>query len=251
MLLNLGGGMVMDLGTVVAALFQRGLRFVQVPTNLMAAADAAIGGHGNLDAGSVKNVLGVLHHPAAVVVDTAILSKLPEGQIRSGLVEIVKLAAMRDAEFFGWLQENLAAVLDRAPAALRTCVKNAVRLKADIVATGESNDARLFTQFGHTVGHALEALTRGALSHAEAVSIGMVAEMTAAGTPDAARIMALLDELQMPRSIPLEIHNQQLWDVMQRDRKAQDGQVRVAVPKRIGEGELRTITFEDFARARQ
>jgi len=248
-LICVGGGVAMDLGTFVAGVYAGGMRSILIPTNFMAMADAAFGGRGYVDIGNMKNLVCVRHYPSAVIIDMTILSQLPSPLLRAGLVEVVKIAAIADAEFFGWLCEHMDALQQGEMKIIETCITNAIRIKTELMAD-ESSDRRLFSTFGHTVGHALEALTQCKISHAEAVSIGMLVEMRMANAESTEQIAACLQRLNMPKLIPLEFHNQALWDIMQRDRKARNGQVRIAVPKKIGAGELRAVTFEDLARAR-
>lgn len=251
LLICVGGGMLTDLGGFLAAVFMRGIAHMQVPTTLMGMADAAIGGDAVINVGRLKNVLGTVWHPRAVVVDTDILGGLQAQPFNRGMIEVVKTAAMLDREFFGWLEENIFRVLDREESAIETCLGNAVRLKIDTAGKDEHGiNHRLLLHFGHTVGHAVEALSQFTVSHGEAVSIGMVSEMEMMGTKDRDRILKLMETLDLPMSIPLEMDGNALWEIMLNDRKVVDGNVRISAPKQIGGGEVAVITKEQFLHSR-
>lgn len=251
LLINVGGGMLTDLGGFVASVFMRGMRYIHVPTSLLGMADAAIGGKTGIDLGSMVNIIGTFSHPEAVIIDIDVLSSLPDTQLSEGLVEVVKMAAMVDHEFFGWLEENIDKVLDRDEQAINVCIQNAVRMKVEVVQKDEKDVGhRLWLNFGHTVGHAVEALSHFSISHGKAVSIGMVCEMNIANTEGYERVLKLLEQLDMPTSIPLEFRSAAMWDVMQNDKKTIGENVRIAVPKKIGTGDIQSITFDNFATAR-
>ncbi len=241
-LVNVGGGMLTDLGGFVAAVFMRGIRYVHVPTSLLCMVDAAVGGKTGVDLEETKNIIGAIHHPLAVVCDVDLLKTLPDTPLREGLVETIKMAAMLDAEEFARLEGDLDAILQRDPAALVRCVAEAVRMKAEVVGGDEREDGRrMFLNFGHTVGHAVEAMSRFAIPHGQAVSIGMRAEMRLAGFADAERVNALMRRMGMPLAIPTEMDRGALWELMTRDKKNVGGAVRMAVPTSLGTGEIRTI----------
>lgn len=247
LLMNIGGGMITDLGGFIASIFMRGIPFIHVPTSMLGMIDAAIGGKTGVNAAGAKNILGTVNFPQAVVVDTDFLKDLPNELLCEGLVEVVKVAAMRDKKFFVWLEKNLAGVMKKEEETLIRCVTSAIALKAKTVEEDDSDTlVRLYLNFGHTVAHAVEALSHYSLSHGKAVSIGMVAEMTMAGFSDRDRVQALLQQLDMPMTIPSEFKKEDLWNLMKSDKKNSQGEVRIAVPKKIGEGEIRSIKKEDF-----
>ncbi|MBP9773997.1 MAG: 3-dehydroquinate synthase [Candidatus Peribacteraceae bacterium] len=247
MLMNIGGGMITDLGGFIASIFMRGIPFIHVPTSMLGMIDAAIGGKTGVNAAGTKNILGTVNFPKAVIVDTDFLRDLPVGLLAEGLVEVVKVAAMRDKNFFVWLEKNLAGVMKKEEETLIHCVTSAIALKAKTVEEDDSDTlVRLYLNFGHTVAHAVEALSHYSLSHGKAVSIGMVAEMTMAGFSDRDRVQALLQQLDMPMTIPSEFKKDDVWNLMKNDKKNTKGDVRIAVPKNLGSGEIRSITKEDF-----
>lgn len=251
LLVCIGGGMLTDLGGFVASIYMRGIRVVHVPTSLLSMVDAAAGGKTAVDLGNAKNLIGTIHQPAAVVVDINLLQTLPDPQLREGLVEVIKMAAILDARSFAWLEQNLKRALDRDDAAMEECIADAVRMKADVVGEDAHDDGkRLHLNFGHTVGHAVEALSQFAISHGRAVSIGMAREMAMQKTTDRERVLALLRMMDMPLAIPAEYDADALWRLMESDKKSLRGDVRIAVPTAIGAGTVRSISREEFRAAR-
>jgi 3-dehydroquinate synthase len=249
-LICVGGGMITDLGGFIAGVYMRGIRHIQVPTTMMAMADAAIGGKNSVNLGSIKSIIGAYTHPEGVVVDVNILAGLPDEHLRCGLVEVVKMATVWDKEFFGWLEENLSRVINREDEAVRVCIENAVRMKSEVVAKGDEN-IRMFFHFGHTVGLAVEALSLFSLPHGKAVSIGMVTEMEIAQVNERERVVKLLEILDVPTTIPVRTNPEKIWEVMLNDKKVKGDDVRIAVPKKLGQAELRTVTKKEFLEACQ
>ena len=242
LLIAIGGGMVTDLGGFVASVFMRGITFILVPTTLLAMVDAAIGGKTAINVANRKNMAGTIAQPISVLVDTAVLAKLPQQQFREGLVEIVKIAAMTDAGFFRWLEDNMDAILKRDQKRTVDCIVRAIQWKVAVVQNDERDEsARLLLNFGHTVGHAVEALSNYKLSHGAAVSIGIAAEMKIAKLSFTPRVTTLLGKLDMPLVLPAEIKPSQLWNTMLSDKKNEGANVRIAIPKTLGLGAVRVI----------
>lgn len=242
-----GGGMLTDLAGFVASVFMRGVPCVLVPTTLLGMVDAAIGGKTAVNAGDRKNMIGTVTHPYAVVIDTSLLQSLPDPQIREGLSEMVKIAAIADAPYFTWLEEHADQFLKRDAVVLSEGVVRAVSAKKAIVERDEHDrDVRLLLNFGHTVGHAVEAKSGYTIPHGSAVSIGMVIEMALAGVKDAPRIKALLEQIGLPVSLPKDMALPELWIAMQSDKKNEGGEVKIAVPSRLGEGAVQTVLEEKF-----
>jgi 3-dehydroquinate synthase len=248
-LINVGGGMLTDLGGFLASIYMRGIRYINIPTTMLGMVDAGVGGKTGIDLGSVKNILGTIAHPSAIVIDPQFLATLPEPALAEGLVEAVKMAAILDEKTFAWYEAHLPDVLKRDPHALQEAIMTAVQLKADTVMQDERDDGkRLFLNFGHTIGHAVEAWSEFTIPHGQAVSIGMVAEMALAKTNGADRITRLLEAMNMPTTMPADAPSNILWKLMQSDKKNAAGQVRMAVPVSIGKGEMHPIREEDFRR---
>lgn len=242
-----GGGMLTDLGGFVASVFMRGIHCVLVPTTLLGMADAAIGGKTAVNAAGRKNMIGTITHPRMVIADTGLLQGLPEPQLCEGLVEIIKIAAITDRPFFEWLEENIAGILKRDKNMIDDCVVRSIEAKVKIVeADTHDRDVRLLLNFGHTVGHAIEALSNYTMSHGNAVSIGMVAEMKLTGMKEADRVIALLKAVKAPIDVPKGSDAKKLWETMQNDKKNERGAVRMAVPVHLGEGAVHELTEKKF-----
>ena len=175
-LVALGGGVVGDLTGFAAAIYQRGMPFVQVPTTLLAQVDSSVGGKTGINHALGKNMIGAFYQPRAVVIDTNCLGTLPDRELSAGMAEVIKYGAIRDLGFFSWLEANMDALLARDAEALRHAVHESCRIKADIVVADEREQGeRALLNFGHTFGHAIETATGyGTWLHGEAVAAGMV-----------------------------------------------------------------------------
>ena len=181
-LIAFGGGVVGDVAGFVAAIYMRGVRYVQVPTTLLAQVDSALGGKTGVNLAAGKNLVGSFHHPLAVIADIDLLRTLPERELRAGLQESVKAGVIRDAALFGYLEKNAARVLSGDGAALARVVTASVRVKAAVVKADEREDGlRMILNYGHTVAHAIEVgAGYGKLLHGEAVAWGMIAAVLVA-----------------------------------------------------------------------
>ena len=241
--LAFGGGSVGDLAGFAAGCFLRGLEFVQVPTTLLAQVDAAIGGKTGVDLPGGKNTVGLFHHPAMTVCDTAFLPTLSRGELRSGLVEVIKMAALLDPELFVRVEESLDPLLAGDPAALGPVVAGAAAAKIGVVQRDpdEQGERRLLN-FGHTLGHAIEtSCSYAGLRHGEAVAYGLLFALRLAERrgvdPDlAGRLRALLARLELPPLPPLDPAG--LISHMARDKKAREGGLVWVLPVRWGEGTM-------------
>lgn len=238
----LGGGVTGDLAGFVAATYMRGIPVVQVPTSLLAMVDSSVGGKTGLDTDAGKNLIGAFHHPRLVLVDPDLLDTLPRPQLAAGLAEVVKVAAVRDESFFGWLEARAAALLRGEPGALEEAIFRAVGHKSAVVGTDPmERDVRALLNFGHTVGHALELLGGYAVLHGEAVAAGMRAEarlgelMGVTGPGTARRIEALLDACGLDRRLEEEPRPERVWEAMSRDKKGREAAVRCVLLLRVGE----------------
>lgn len=251
LLIAVGGGMLTDIGGFVASIYMRGIDCVLVPTTFLAMVDAAIGGKTAVDLHTVKNILGTFAHPRAVICDIDALATLPDAALCEGLVEVIKMAAMLDEAAFLWIEKNINAIVGRDAATLITCIEHAVRMKATIVEEDEEekSNKRMLLNFGHTVGHAIEALSNFQLSHGKAVSIGMAVEMAIAQTDAAKRVLSLLEKIRMPTVFPRTHGKEEVWNAMQSDKKASGGILRIAVPVSIGHGSVQSLTKEKFFQA--
>jgi 3-dehydroquinate synthase len=241
--LAFGGGSVGDLGGFAAGCFLRGIEFVQIPTTLLAQVDASIGGKTGVDLPGGKNTVGLFHHPAFVVADTAVLATLPRDEVRSGLVEVVKMAALLDTDLFTRVEASLDALLAGDPEALGPVVAAAAAAKIGVVERDptEQGDRRLLN-FGHTLGHAIESsLGYGGLRHGEAVGYGILFALRLAvrrglDPAVAERLRALLARFGLPQLPHLDADS--LVDHMARDKKAREGGLVWVLPAALGEGRM-------------
>jgi len=171
-----GGGVIGDLAGFAASILRRGVRFVQIPTSLLAQVDSSVGGKTGINTGQGKNLIGTFHQPSLVLADTQVLSTLPDRELRAGYAEVAKYGLLGDAAFFEWLENNAGSLLARDETALITAIETSVRAKARVVIEDErETGVRALLNLGHTFGHALEAFTGYSqrLLHGEAVAIGM------------------------------------------------------------------------------
>jgi len=237
-----GGGIVNDVGGFLAAIFMRGVPVIQVPTTLLAQVDAAVGGKTGVNLVSGKNLLGSFHQPLAVLIDPALLGTLPEREYRSGLYEIIKCGIIRDAKLFRLFDECAPAVLAQEPDAVDHIISEAVRIKAEVVSADEKEgDLRRILNFGHTVGHALEAETQyRRFLHGEAVAFGMrAATALAERTCDLAAAEREAIERVIQRYGPIPsldgIQASRLASRLSADKKTVQGKVHFVLPTRIGD----------------
>jgi len=245
-LINLGGGVVGDLGGFAAATYRRGIPFVQVPTTLLAQVDSSVGGKTGVNHPLGKNLIGAFHQPSAVVADLATLSTLPDRQVRSGLVEVVKYGLIRDEEFFAFLESRLAAVLSLEREPLGHAVRRSCAIKAEIVGLDEreKQGIRTLLNLGHTFGHALEAATGyGRLAHGEAVAAGILcsAELSVSlgllAEGERERIVNLLERMGL--TSPLRgVDAERVLDAMKRDKKFIHGRNRFVLLEKVGKARV-------------
>jgi 3-dehydroquinate synthase len=243
-ILALGGGVVGDVGGFLASIYMRGTDVVQVPTTLLAQVDASIGGKTGVDLSEGKNLLGTFHQPRAVLIDPAVLASLPDREFRAGLYEALKCGIIRRPAIFHFVEQNHEQLLQKDAATLEWLIAEAVRVKAEVVAADErEGDLRRILNFGHTVGHALEAETGyKQFLHGEAVAWGMVAaSMIAAAMQrtdsETARkiISAVLALAPLPR---VEVRGKKIARRLSTDKKTLDGVVHFILPVEIGRVEI-------------
>jgi 3-dehydroquinate synthase len=241
-----GGGVIGDLAGFVAATYARGLTFVQVPTTLLAQVDSSVGGKVGVNLPTAKNMVGAFWQPSLVLIDTQVLKTLAEREYRAGLGEVVKYGVILDSEFFEYLEQNVEGLLARDDDVLRHVVSRCCRLKADVVENDEREESglRAILNYGHTFGHALEAVTGyEQLLHGEGVAIGMICASRLAerlGRIDPSittRQHNLLTALGLPVDVP-DVDQEAVVEAMQRDKKVAHGKLRFVLPTRIGHVEL-------------
>ena len=233
----LGGGVVGDIAGFAAACYMRGVSFVQVPTTLLAQVDSSVGGKTGVNHEGGKNLIGAFHQPQAVLIDTDTLATLPDRELRAGLAEVIKYGAICDADFFGWLEENMGALLRRDADALAHAVRRSCELKAEVVAEDEREAGRrAILNFGHTFGHAIERCQGyGEWLHGEAVAAGMIMAARLSGLDAAAvdRLCKLVESAGLPVTPPT-IPAHEWMDAMGLDKKVQGKKLRFVLLDAIG-----------------
>jgi 3-dehydroquinate synthase len=245
----LGGGTVTDLVGFVASIHLRGVKLVLCPTTTLSQCDAAIGGKNGVNHGGLKNVLGTTRQPDLVLADTCWLDTLPDDLHREGLVEAVKAACVLDAAAFEEAERLAPALARRDAGAVEAVVARAIAVKMEVVARDENEaDRRRWLNFGHTIGHAVESVSKNAVHHGRAVAMGMVAECRAAGeaVPREAlsRLTALLTTLALPTAIPADHADpRRLFEIAVKDKKATRSDVPMIVPSAVGKGVVVPLTL--------
>ncbi len=252
-IVTLGGGVVGDTAGFVAATYQRGIEFVQIPTTLESQVDASVGGKTAVDHPLGKNMIGAFHQPRLVYIDTETLTSLPNRELRAGMAEVIKHGLIRDPGLVGFLEENLEAVanLEIEPDRLDWLIAQNCRLKATVVAEDETEKGlREILNYGHTVGHAIEVLTDyQAYKHGEAVYLGMIAAGRIAADrgmwaeAEFDRQQALLRRIGIPGGAAV-LSTDELIDRMGSDKKARAGVIRFVLPEAIG----KVVSCDDVTR---
>lgn len=240
-LVALGGGVIGDLAGFVAATYERGIRFVQMPTSLLAQVDSSIGGKVGVNHALGKNMIGAFKQPQFVLTDPAVLSTLPLRELRSGLAEIIKVGIIWDEEFFHFLEEHVNEIMRLETTALKHIIRRSCQVKAQVVSEDETEKGlRAILNFGHTTAHAIETYTGYTeYTHGEAVAIGMVVAARLAHAmgmlPAQAvhRIIRLLKKFELPIHLP-ECQPAELMTLMESDKKAISGSIHFILPTEIG-----------------
>ncbi len=253
----LGGGVVGDIAGFAAATYQRGVPYIQIPTTLLAQVDSSVGGKTGINHPLGKNMIGAFHQPLAVIADTDTLDTLPDRELRAGIAEVIKHGAIRDAKFFAWLEANMAALLARDAAVLSHAVHRSVEIKADVVAHDERETGlRALLNFGHTFGHAIETgMGYGEWLHGEAVAAGMVmaADLSCRlgrldGT-DRDRLRTLVSRAGLPVAPPPGLAPDRIRELMNVDKKAVAGRIRLILLESLGAAAIVADTPEDVLQA--
>lgn len=245
-----GGGSLCDLGAFTAAVYLRGIDCVLCPTSLVAMVDAAIGGKCGVDHAVQKNVIGVIRQPKGVLIDPDFLASLGRDGMREGIVEAAKGAAMFDADFFARIEDGVDRILARSEELIAALVRDAVLLKLRVVAEDQTDvGQRMFLNFGHTIGHAIESVSRFSVSHGAAVAAGMPIEIEIAQKGGGERIGSLMRRLGYVVGPAMKrLKTADLWPYVMLDKKRSGGRVRMAVPETIGRGTVIFIDEADCAR---
>jgi 3-dehydroquinate synthase len=258
LVIALGGGVVGDLAGFAAAAFLRGIAFVQVPTTLLAQVDSSVGGKVGVNLKAGKNLVGAFHQPRLVLCDLDTLRTLPQREYRAGLAEVIKYGIIHDRGLFGRLERDVKRLLAREGRTLEFVVARCCKIKAEVVEEDETETGRrAILNFGHTVGHALEAISRyGRYLHGEAISIGQVVaarishEVLGLAQRDVDRVCALFRQCGLPTQVRLSRSElDRLLATMKVDKKVVHCEVKFVLAKRIGHVEIGQTVPEKLLRA--
>jgi 3-dehydroquinate synthase len=252
-ILALGGGVVGDLAGFVAATYMRGIRFIQIPTTLLAH-DSAVGGKVAINHPLGKNIIGAFHQPEAVIYQLPFLATLPVEEWRSGFAEVIKHAYLSGETFLSWLETEITSFDDLKDDKLLHILKEGINVKAQIVAQDErESNVRAFLNFGHTLGHAIESeMGYGKITHGDAVAIGMLfalemSEYIYKKDLNIPRLQTLLERFDYPMILPsLDVHR--LMEKMRKDKKSYEHTIHMVLMKEIGQMEVQKVHDEDVLR---
>lgn len=249
----LGGGVTGDLGAFAAATFLRGIPLVQIPTTVVAQVDSSLGGKTGVNHRRAKNLIGAFYQPRMILADVATLATLPEREFREGLAEVIKYAAIIDAPMVADLERGLDAILARDPSALESMVERSLRHKAKVVESDEhERGLRKILNFGHTIGHALEASAGyGSYLHGEAVAIGMVAACglsqrhAGLAATEARRLKALIQRTGLPVEMPSGWRSEDFEQALRLDKKRAEKGVEFVLIEHLGHAFTRNLAIDE------
>ncbi|WP_078382723.1 3-dehydroquinate synthase [Sutcliffiella halmapala] len=246
-IIALGGGVVGDIAGFVASTYMRGIKFIQLPTTLLAH-DSAVGGKVAINHPLGKNMIGSFYQPEAVIYDINFLASLPEKELRSGFAEVVKHALIWDAEFYQWIKANIPTLADLTEEKLHFCIEKGIKTKAAVVSTDEKEQGlRAILNFGHTLGHSLEAsYGYGEITHGDGVALGMLfaTELSEDLFPElslSAEIRELWHNYNFPTSISSHIEPKEILKWMKIDKKSQNGHIHMVLIHSVGKVALKFI----------
>ena len=252
----LGGGVVGDIAGFAASAYMRGIRFVQVPTTLLAQVDSSVGGKTGVNHPLGKNMIGAFWQPSLVWIDTKTLKTLPPREFPAGMAEVIKYGVIKDRKFFSYLENNADAVKAQSPGALMHIVASSCRIKAQVVSRDEREAGlRAILNYGHTVGHAIETLTNyKKYLHGEALAIGMCKEAEIANrrglisASDVDRVIDICTSYGLPAGLPGKepFSRANMLKAMSVDKKVLEGEIRMALPERIGKVRIETVSRADL-----
>lgn len=249
-LIALGGGVINDLTGFVAATFQRGIRYISLPTTLLAQVDASVGGKTAINHPMGKNLIGAFYNPSAVIIDIHSLDTLSDREFSSGMAEIIKYGVILDKDFFQWLEQHITLLMERDKNTLLLCIERCCQLKSDVVAKDEhEHNLRALLNFGHTFGHAIEVLCGfGQWLHGECIAVGMLmaAELSVqlglTTHADKQRIQTLLQQANLPTKRPTGIEARSYLPIMKRDKKRVTSAIRCVLNCEPGKGKIIDIS---------
>lgn len=256
LLIALGGGVVTDIGGLAASMYMRGIDFVSVPTTLVGQIDASLGGKCGVNLASAKNILGLFSLPRKVIVDIGFLVSLTGSQMRDGMVELLKIAAVADSDLFSKLESIRWDLMGANDSLKMELIERSAGLKLAVVKRDfRESGCRMILNFGHTTGHAIEACTGyGMISHGQAIAIGILVatELSASlcGFPSGSRerlksaVRSLMKEIN-----PMDAGGDELWERIQFDKKKDQGKVKFALLENLGKPQIRTVSQDQFLTA--
>ncbi len=247
-LIALGGGVIGDMVGFAAACFMRGIRFIQVPTTLLAQVDSSVGGKTGINHPLGKNMIGAFHQPVAVIADLDTLKSLPPRELSAGLAEVIKHGAIADTEFFEWIEAHHRELLNCDSNAMSHAVERSCEIKSAVVAADEKESGiRAILNFGHTFGHAIESgLGYGEWLHGEAVGCGMVMAADLSyrlgylRAEETSRIKSLIKKMGLPDCAP-QLGNSRFFELMRIDKKSEGGEIRYITLQKIGQAKIEAV----------
>jgi 3-dehydroquinate synthase len=252
-LIALGGGVTGDITGFLAAIYMRGIPFVQIPTTLLAQVDSSVGGKTGVDIPEGKNLVGAFYQPRCVFIDSSVLLSLPTAELLNGLAEVIKYSVIYDAEFFHYLASQRQAILARDLKVLEEVIARCCAIKAAVVAADEREaDLRRILNFGHTIGHAVEAASHFILAHGAAVGLGMVAACRLAvgkgifPQDQAEAVRRLIADYGLPTEIPPELSPQRVKSFLKTDKKSVGGRPFFVLPTEIGKVVISDAVSEEL-----
>ncbi len=255
-LLALGGGVIGDMVGFAAACYQRGVPFVQIPTTLLSQVDSSVGGKTAINHPLGKNMIGAFYQPQIVLADLSSLSTLPPREFSAGMAEVIKYGLLGDADFIGWLEDNMSTLMSQEETVLAQAVEHCCRMKAEIVASDEKEQGiRAWLNLGHTFGHAIEAeMGYGVWLHGEAVAAGIVLacrlseQLGQISAADTERVIRLLQQANLPTEPPRFAFDRWL-EHMQHDKKVSSGVMQFITLERLGRAAITSVSQPELLRA--
>ncbi|MGM0501819.1 MAG: 3-dehydroquinate synthase [Bacillota bacterium] len=251
----LGGGVVGDIAGFIAASYMRGINFIQVPTTVLAQVDSSVGGKVAVNHPQGKNLIGDFYQPKLVVADKKVLHTLEERELQAGLAEVIKYGVIWDQDFFSFLDDNQAEIMDLETEAIIKAVKTSCQIKAEVVEEDETEEGlRAILNYGHTIGHALEAVTEyQKYRHGEAVAIGMAAAARIAHKLDmiSAQEVRMQEDLIADFGLPIKfkgLDHQKIIKALSKDKKVKNGVIRFILAERIGRVKILSNISQDIIR---
>ncbi|MHB8148830.1 MAG: 3-dehydroquinate synthase [Desulfobulbia bacterium] len=252
-LIALGGGVTGDITGFLAAIYMRGIPFIQIPTTLLAQVDSSVGGKTGVDIPEGKNLVGAFYQPRCVYIDSSVLLSLPPAELLNGLAEVIKYGVIYDAGFFRFLAEQRQAILARDLPVLEEVIARCCEIKGAVVAADEREaDLRRILNFGHTLGHAVEAASNFAMAHGLAVGLGMVAACRLAvgkgifPRDQADAVCGLIADYGLPTEIPAEFSPQHIKGFLKTDKKTVGGRPFFVLPTEIGKVVITDAVSEEL-----